>query len=194
VDAHVANGQWIDALALALDFYEGVARAAIGLPRDKASLQSKLGGRMVELIVQYVTLALFSRQEDQNPDGSLHVDVNHLKVIGGCALEYCICIDRLDILFTDIYAKFLIVDGSDVLCQLLAPFILQDKLTALGPDVMPKFLDYYSHPSRLGQLEECLVHLDPTQLDLELLLPTVKHCRLFNALIHIYNYGLTEFG
>jgi hypothetical protein len=58
VNALANEGNWIEALALALDFYEGCAKAAIGLPRGDKALKSILSDRIVELLQQYVALAL----------------------------------------------------------------------------------------------------------------------------------------
>ncbi len=46
---------WIEALALALDFFEGTAKVAIGLPREAKALKAALSDRMVELYVSCVT-------------------------------------------------------------------------------------------------------------------------------------------
>ena len=208
VDALIANNQWTEALALALDFYEGQAKAAIGLPRDPKSLKAKLRDQVIEYVVQYVTAGLSAERSV--------ADRVQLRVIGGCAMEYCREIDRLDLIFTDIYAKFLHLSATDVLCELLEPYILNDYLPVLEPHVMgnsnrdaspawssslyasplwSKFLNYYlADSSRLLQLEQAILHLDPMKLDLNQILPTCRQLRLFTALTYIYNQALNDFA
>ena len=126
VDALIAAGQWIDALALALDFYDGQAKAAIGLPRDPRQLRNRLRDQVVDYVVQYVTAALLP---SSHPNG--RVDRVQLRVIGGCAMEYSMTIGRMDLIFTDIYAKFASLGATDVLCELLEPYILNDYMDAM---------------------------------------------------------------
>ena len=126
VDAFVAAGQWIEALALSLDFYEGQAKAAIGLPRDPRQLKNRLRDQVVDYVVQYVTAALMP---GNHPNG--RVDRVQLRVIGGCAMEYSMTIGRMDLIFTDIYAKFASLGATDVLCELLEPYILNDYMDAM---------------------------------------------------------------
>ena len=190
VDALVASGHWVEALALALDFYEGQAKAAIGLPRDPRQLQNRLRDQVVEYVVQYVTAALMP---SAYPSG--RVDRVQLRVIGGCAMEYSMSIGRMDLIFTDVYAKFAALGATDVLCELLEPYILNDLIDAMEPPVTSQFLNYYlADSSRLPQLEQAILHLDPMKLDLNVMLPTVRQVRLFTALEHIYNRALNDFA
>ena len=187
VDALIAQNHWTEALALALDFYEGQAKAAIGLPRDPKSLKAKLRDQIIEYVVQYVTAGLSAERGV--------IDRVQLRVIGGCAMEYCREIDRLDLVFTDIYAKFLHLQATDVLCELLEPYILNDYLPVLESHVWVKFLNFYlADSSRLLQLEQAILHLDPMKLDLNQILPTCKQVRLFTALTYIYNQALNDFA
>ena len=188
VDALIASNHWTEALALALDFYEGQAKAAIGLPRDPVSLKNKLRDQIIEYIVQFVTVSLVN-------DTGRAVDRVQLRMIGGCAMEYCTVIERMDLIFTDIYAKFLAVHATDVLCELLEPLILNGYISVLDSAVMVKFMTFYlADSSRLPQLEQILLHLDPMKLDLNVILPITKQVRLFTALTYIYNQALNDFA
>ena len=186
VEALISNRQWVDALALALDFYDGQAKAAIGLPRDPATLKLRLRDQLVDYITQYVTAELAE---------SAASDRVQLRLIGGCAMEYCACIERMDLVFSSIYEQFLRLAATDVLVELLEPFILNDRMEALEPLLMTRFLNYYlADSSRLPQLEQCLLHLNAMKLELNVVLPTVRRVRLFTALIHIYNAALNDFA
>ena len=108
--------------------------------------------------MQYVTVGLSSDQGQR----AGAVDRVQLRVIGGCAMEYCTAIERMDLIFTDIYAKFLGLQATDVLCELLEPYILHGLISALEPAVQVRFLNYYlADSSRLPQLEQCILHLTP---------------------------------
>ena len=173
VDALIANHNWTEALALALDFYEGQAKAAIGLPRDPLSLKNKLRDQIIEYVVQYVTVGLIS--------GQGAVDRVQLRVIGGCAMEYCTCIERMDLIFTDIYAKFLQLAATDVLCELLEPYVLNGLMPTLEPAVMVKVSCAHATSSRQSTVPLLSLTLSPVSACLcsssTITWPTAAACR-----------------
>jgi hypothetical protein len=58
IAALVQQGDWMSALRLGMDFYEGRAQAVAGLPRDRRSVRRLTGQRIADLLSEYVTLAL----------------------------------------------------------------------------------------------------------------------------------------
>jgi hypothetical protein len=58
VDTLVASGNWIEALALALDYFESAIKIAIGTQKEQLNYQTKLKETIVELLMQYVQIAL----------------------------------------------------------------------------------------------------------------------------------------
>lgn len=58
VETFLARGRYVDALGLALDFYEGKAVASFGLPQDEARRRVLLSNDMIEHGLKYVEAAL----------------------------------------------------------------------------------------------------------------------------------------
>lgn len=192
VNALVDKGQWIEALALALDFYEGCAKAAIGLPRSERELKHILADRIVQLLMSYVDLGLGGSRGyaagRSNQSGN-----RHLQLIGGVAIDYCVIIERTDILFQDIYLKFVQAGGAGVFLELLEPYILNDKVSYLSPETMKDFVEYYHHQGKVQQVEQCLLHMKIECLDFQQIVVLCRERQLFTALIYIYNKGLNDY-
>lgn len=50
----VDKNKWLDALSLALDFYEGKAKAVVGLPSDLAARREIMSDKIIEIMISYV--------------------------------------------------------------------------------------------------------------------------------------------
>lgn len=111
---------------------KGYGTASTGLPKGSVELKKALGPRISQLLETYVNLALGSARRD----GSSAVDVEHLQVLGGVAIDYCVSIGRSDILFRSIYLQFCKVGGDGGLyfqhtrrvkfasCEIVFPFFV----------------------------------------------------------------------
>lgn len=73
--------------------------------------------------------------------------------------------------------------------DLLEPLILDDKLTALDPDVVKDMVMHYQTRGRLKRLEECVLHLDVQCIDLHQMVVLCWTHGLYDAMIYIYNRG-----
>jgi hypothetical protein len=72
-----------------------------------------------------------------------------------------------DILFGRIYEQFSndpLAQGTFLEC--LEPYMLQDKLSSVTPNVMHDFVDHYTAHAMLTNLEQCIVHMDIASLDI----------------------------
>jgi len=128
------NPQWHHCLALALDLHNGTAIAPFPLPRERAAVRRIMQYKMVELMGCFIAEMLQGQQTAPSasaargaaggevdlltggrPRGgsggsgakdALRTDAKYVKVLAATCIAYCIAIDRLDILFSDIYDKF----------------------------------------------------------------------------------------
>jgi len=52
----VDKNKWLDALSLALDFYDGQAKAVVGLPAGPARKET-LSDKIIEILISYVHIS-----------------------------------------------------------------------------------------------------------------------------------------
>lgn len=122
------NPQWMDALATCIALWSLTAKSPYGLSRIKDHTQAKLRDKMAEMIQSFIVAMLQANDgaSSSNTAKGGELDLltggrvragassssnsssskNYLKVLGGTCIAYCIAIQRLDLLFGDIYAKF----------------------------------------------------------------------------------------
>ena len=77
--------------------------------------------------------------------------------------------------------------------DLLEPYILTDKLKRLAPEVLQNFVQRFRENGKLVNVERCMLHLDPTALDFNMLTRLLKTHRLHSATYRIYVEGLGDF-
>lgn len=190
IELLIQQGQWLEALTLALDFYEGIARVAIGLPRDQTTLRNKLKDRILELLMQYVQIAITPKE---NSSSSNTIDQQYLRIVGGTAIEYCLTIQQIDYLLIEIYSKFVFIGEGQLLLELLEPYILNQKISYLTPQVTHDLCTLTIKQQRLNVFEQCVLHLDVTRLDIEMLIPLLRQYYLLSGMIYCYNQALNDY-
>ena len=176
VDALVDAGEWLEALALALD--------------DAAASD---GDEATKLLRRYVALAIDNAPGRATEGGALDLARSHFQMLGGVCVEFCVETKRLDVLFGEIYESFLGCDRADVFLDLLEPYVLSGKLRRLAPEVMKAFVEHFRDRGALVAVERCLLHLDATALDFNMLASLLKTHRLYSALCRVYSAGLGDY-
>jgi hypothetical protein len=114
-------------------------------------------------------------------------------MIAGVCLEYCTVIGRLDLLFDTIFNRFVASNQARAFLDLLEPYILQDSITFLNPEVLAAFVDHHQHKGDLSVVERCLLHMDVKTLDFNSIVTILRAHKLYSALIHVYTSGLDDY-
>lgn len=113
-------GDWMSALSMAITIYDGEAHGVIDLPRSLESLQELVMPFLIELLLSYVdevfsyiSVAFSNQIENEKFDGvtsgshSARAEIKEqFNRAGGVAVEFCVHIRRTDILFDEIFSKF----------------------------------------------------------------------------------------
>ncbi|RLN59997.1 hypothetical protein BBJ28_00001358 [Nothophytophthora sp. Chile5] len=279
IDSLVDEGEWLEALALALDHYEGLKIAAadraardrfppvffrdkqndqclvdilhmcqtnqrtgekedvfrheesaeevrwvcgeVPYPSDIAkkleeTLQKARSGevtknfvpisvaeRVADLLMEYVRLAIANAPGSTSAATGelglskigmkLDLAKSHYQMLAGVCIEYCALIGRTDLLFGEIFTRFKEAGKLGVFVELLEPYILSEKLRSLSPVAMQEFVKHFSAQGKLAQVEQCLLHLNVAELDLDTILKLCHDHELYSALIYIYNEGLDDY-
>ena len=111
----------MSALSMAITIYDGHAHGVIDLPRSLESLQELVMPFLIELLLSYVDEVFsyisvaFCNQIEKNEkldDMTIESHSAHSEIkeqynrVGGVAVEFCVHISRTDILFDEIFSKF----------------------------------------------------------------------------------------
>ncbi|KAF6159617.1 hypothetical protein GIB67_034579 [Kingdonia uniflora] len=216
-------GDWMGALEMTMRLYDGQAHGVIDLPRTLDGIRDTIMPYLVDLILSYVD-EVFSyisvafcnqleRVEQVNESKGRNCNVHsemgdQFARVGGVAVEFCVHIKRIDILFDDIFSKFVavqhgvyIVDlvpknptiAPGTFLELLEPYILKDMLGCLPPEIMQALVEHYNSKGWLQRVEQCVLHMDISSLDFNQVVRLCREHGLYGALIYLFNKGLDDF-
>ncbi|KAJ9171579.1 hypothetical protein P3X46_014929 [Hevea brasiliensis] len=200
-------GDWMGALNMAMTLYDGQAHGVIDLPRAVDAVQEMIMPYLVELLLSYVD-EVFSyisvafcnqigkvEQDDQKSgSGSVRSEIKEqFTRVGGVAVEFCVHVQRTDILFDEIFSKFVAVQHRDTFLELLEPYILRDMLGSLPPEIMQALVEHYSSKGWLQRVEQCVLHMDISSLDFNQVVRLCREHGLYGALVYLFNKGLDDF-
>ncbi|XP_050184016.1 vacuolar protein sorting-associated protein 8 homolog isoform X2 [Myiozetetes cayanensis] len=183
VDHLLKQERLTDALALAWSFCEG-------LTGDTTKRKAVIADRMVEILLHYADRTL-KKCPDQ---GKIQVMEQHFQDVVPVIVDYCLLLQRMDLLFNQIYDKMSENSvAKGIFLECLEPYILSDKLMGMTAQVMKDLLLHFQDKNRLENLEACIVHMDITSLDIQQVVLLCWENRLYDAMIYVYNSGMNDF-
>lgn len=214
------GGQWLEALALALDHYESTIKSQEdGCRRDAALSNQSLMTLspdpdlltedeiwMAELLMRYLILAIdnapessaveFSFSNNKLPDRSrLNLAESHYEMLSGVCMEFCIVTRRLDLLFGPVFRCFYEARYINVFLDVMETYVLNDRLKYIAPEAMVLFVAHCKDMKDLSTVERCLLHMDCHLMDFDSILTLLKDNELYTGLFHVYaNGGLDDFS
>ncbi|XP_008229220.1 PREDICTED: vacuolar protein sorting-associated protein 8 homolog [Prunus mume] len=201
-------GDWMGALNMAMTIYDGQAHGVVDLPRTLVAVQEAIKSYLVELLLSYVEevfsyisvalgnqIGIMDQVDDLNSkSSSVHSEIKEQYTrVGGVAVEFCVHIKRTDILFDEIFSKFVAVQQRDTFLELLEPYILKDMLGSLPPEIMQVLVEHYSRKGWLQRVEQCVLHMDISSLDFNQVVRLCREHGLYSALVYLFNKGLDDF-
>nr|XP_022322565.1 vacuolar protein sorting-associated protein 8 homolog [Crassostrea virginica] len=191
IDVLVKQNKYNEALALALSFYDGRAKAVIGLSGSSKNKKDIISGMMLDLLFEYVDLSMTTLCPEKGKMEEL--EAYYQNIVPVC-VDYCLHLSRTDILFGRIYDRFAvdyIARGTFLEC--LEPYILCDKLRSIPPSVMKDLVEHYQAKNMLESVESCIVHLEVTSLDIHQVVNLCWSHGLYDAIIYVYNKGMFDY-
>ncbi|XP_048810726.1 LOW QUALITY PROTEIN: vacuolar protein sorting-associated protein 8 homolog [Lagopus muta] len=190
IDHLLKQERLTDALALAWSFYEGKAKAVVGLSGDTSKRKAVIADRMVEILLHYADRTL-KKCPDQ---GKIQVMEQHFQDVVPVIVDYCLLLQRTDLLFNQIYDKMSENSvAKGIFLECLEPYILSDKLMGITAQVMKDLLLHFQDKNRLENMEACIVHMDITSLDIQQVVLLCWENHLYDAMIYVYNSGMNDF-
>lgn len=198
------GGQWLEALALALDHYESTIQSQEDRQRDTSrgtmthtnhSLLTEDEIWMAELLMRYLLLAIDNAPEPEmySTTSRLNLAQSHFEMLSGVCLEYCVTMKRLDLLFGPIFRCFYEARYINVFLDVMETYILNDRLRYIAPEAMVLFLAHCKDVKDISMVERCLLHMDCSLMDFDSILTLLKKNALYTGLLHVYSTGLDDF-
>lgn len=174
-----ASGEYIQALEYGVSLYNGEGLgSAIGLPTNAEERKGAIAERLEGLQV---------------------AACRHVFRTGGDtrmlarALVSVVAATGADELTNEWYNLFEVHGAEDVLVASMEEYILQGALRRPPPAGMQRLLDYCAREHQYARLESLVLHVEPTNLDLEQTLQLCGAHHLWDALIYIYNVALRDY-
>ncbi|XP_036401275.1 LOW QUALITY PROTEIN: vacuolar protein sorting-associated protein 8 homolog [Megalops cyprinoides] len=190
VDYLLKQEKFVEALSLAWSFHEGTAKAVVGLYGDPAKRKGVVADKMVEILFQYVDRSLKKCPEQ----GKIQVMEQHFQDMVPVMVDYCLLLQRTDLLFSQIYSR--LTENSvarGVFLQSLEPYILSERLGCLTAPVMRDLLGHFQDNGMMESVENCLVHMDITSLDIQQVVQMCWENQLYDAMIYVFNSGMNDY-
>jgi hypothetical protein len=208
-----ADGEWLEALALTLDHYESTVISQEDRQRNPNQAKDFASRRnfvftkgedhewIAKLLMRYLNLAVenapdSSANQPWSPgsiDARIDLAQSHFQMLAGVCVDFCVVTRRLDLLFGPIFRRFQHVGYTDIFLDVLEPYVLNDRLTYIAPEVMNHFVEYCRSHNGIATVERCLLHMDCTAMDFDTIISLLMVNEMFTALFFVFNQGLNDF-
>ncbi|KAK7901808.1 hypothetical protein WMY93_018577 [Mugilogobius chulae] len=190
IDFLLKQDSFVEALSLAWSFHESTAKAVVGLCGDPAKRKGVVGDKMVEILLQFTEHALKKCPEQ----GKIQVMEQHFHDVVPVLVDYCLLLQRLDLLFNQLYCRLLEnVVAKGVFLEVLESYIVADRLGHLTTPIMRDLLAHYHGNGMMDSLERCIVHLDVTSLDIQQVVNVCWDNKLYDAMMYVFNSGMNDY-
>ncbi|XP_071002589.1 vacuolar protein sorting-associated protein 8 homolog isoform X3 [Oncorhynchus clarkii lewisi] len=190
VDCLLKQERFVEALSLAWSFHEGTAKAVLGLFGDPAKRKGVVADKMIEILFQYVERSVKKCPEH----GKIQVMEQHFQDMVPVMVDYCLQLQRTDLLFNQLYTRLVencVARG--VFLESLEPYIVSERLGCVTAPVMRDLLTHLQDNNMMDSVENCLIHLDITSLDIQQVVQMCWDNRLYDAMIYVFNRGMNDY-
>ncbi|GMH88404.1 hypothetical protein TL16_g11147, partial [Triparma laevis f. inornata] len=155
-----------------------------------AALSPKTPTEEEEVLCGYLRKYIQLAFENAPPKSSSN---SHYRMLASVCIEFCVVTERLDVLFKEVFRKFVEIGHGNNFVDLLEPEVVGGRLRYISPEVMNEFVEYCRVGGDLRRVERCLLHMDVKILDFDSVLKLLRKNKLYTALLHIYTSGLNDF-
>lgn len=178
LDSFIKEGRWVDALSICYEFYQGKTKNVLGLASAVDAKQQAFE-EMKRILKLYASVSLQSKKADNS----------FFHTVAVVCIDYCLSLDALDILFSDIYPIFVRTKLKRLFLEQLEPFVVGDQLSFLPPNILKEIVEVYASEKDFRKLESVILHIDVTKTDLHHLVKLAEKYYLCTALFYIYVRG-----
>ena len=195
MESLVENKRWMEALSLSHLLLNDGIEMRFGLPSSEEERKRVAVQTIQKILLKFVRQTFCCLPPHSLlPTSSQAVRALHqVRLLASACIDYCIKIEDLELLFTEIYSHFVERKVEEVFLEMLEPYILSDKLRSLKPEVMKRFVESYERRGMVRRVEECIVHLDMLSIDFHQIVKLCEQFHLPTAFFYVYNKGLQDY-
>ncbi|KAF1969826.1 hypothetical protein BU23DRAFT_512373 [Bimuria novae-zelandiae CBS 107.79] len=186
--ALMEDGDFIAAIGLATSYYVGDAdKLTVGLPDDDQARHALVQEKLLEMISASLKYT-FARGDQTNEASE--------KSVRGLA-EVCftglLSMKEFDFLFEDVYDAFEEAPNEGIFFETLEPYILDEEITEVPPNVLKDMITFYASAGRASRLEEMICRLSTDTIDINQVTTLCQQYNLYDALIHVWTQAIGDF-
>ncbi|KAF2436638.1 vacuolar assembly/sorting protein-like protein VPS8 [Tothia fuscella] len=187
--ALMEEGDYIAAIRLATSYYSGDAdKITVGLPEDNAARHALVQEKLLEMLSASLKYTFTRSKTAVSEDRQ-----TQLKELGEACFTACKSMGEMDFLFEEVYEPYSQDSAEGVFFEVLEPYILEEEITAIPPDVLQDLISHYASQDRASRLEELICRLDTNTMDLHQITTLCKQHRLYDALIYVWNQAIGDY-
>ncbi|KAF2498527.1 hypothetical protein BU16DRAFT_481523, partial [Lophium mytilinum] len=188
--ALMEDGDFIAAIGLATSYYNGDAdKLTVGLPEDHTARHKLVQEKLLDMMAASLkyTFARKSNVLDKDTREKQLTDLAEVCFTG------CLSMKEQDFLFEEIYDAYEEGSAEGIFFQTLEPYILEEEITAVPPNVLKDLITYYASSNRAKRLEEMLCRLNTLTMDIDQVTTLCQQYTLYDALIYVWTQALHDY-
>ncbi|KAH7399686.1 Golgi CORVET complex core vacuolar protein 8-domain-containing protein [Pyrenochaeta sp. MPI-SDFR-AT-0127] len=186
--ALMEDGDFIAAISLATSYYVGDAdKLTVGLPEDDKARHVLVQEKLLEMISASLKYT-FSR-EDRDDEAR----TSRLKELAEVVFTGLLSMKELDFLFEEVFDAFEEGSAEQPFFETLEPYILDDQITAVPPNVLKDLITFYASANRASRLEEMICRLSTDTMDINQVTTLCQQYVLYDALIYVWTRAIGDY-
>lgn len=186
--ALMEDGDFIAAIGLATSYYIGDAdKLTVGLPDDDKARHALVQEKLLEMISASLKYT-FSEH-----DRKLEQSEKSEKDLAEVCFTGLISMKEYEFLFEEVYDAFEDASAESVFFETLEPFILDEEITNVPPNVLKDLITFYASAGRAARLEEMICRLSTDTIDINQVTTLCQQYNLYDALIHVWTQAIGDF-
>ncbi|GME50617.1 hypothetical protein GTA08_BOTSDO13266 [Neofusicoccum parvum] len=187
--ALMEDGDHIAAIELATSYYNGDAdKLTVGLPSDDASRHALVQEKLLDMISASLKYTFARKQSSDNETAR-----SQIYELASASFSACLSMEEMDFLFEDVYEAFQNAAFESVFFEVLEPYIVEDEITSVPPDVLKDMITQYASQGRASRLEEMICRLDTATIDINQVTILCRQYSLYDALIYVWTRSLRDY-
>lgn len=187
--ALMEDGDYVGAIQLATSYYTGDAnKLTIGLPEDPDIRHQMVLDKLMEIMSASLKYVFGQRRKTQQTG-----DDRHLKELAETCFIACHNVGDMDFLFDEMYEWYEDSEVGGIFFEVMEPYILERTITSVPPAAVKAMVIHFVSNGWESRLEDMLVHMDTSTLDIDQVTLLCKQHSLYDALIYVWNQALSDY-
>lgn len=183
------DGDYIAAIGLATSYYSGDAdKLTVGLPSDDDSRHALVQEKLLEMISASLKYTFSRKQSSDN-----ETTRSQIFELASASFSACLSMEEMDFLFEEVYEAFQNASSETIFFEVLEPYIVEDDITSVPPDVLKDMITQFASQDRADRLEEMICHLDTSTIDINQVTIMCRQYSLYDALIYVWTRSLRDY-